>query len=135
LRTTGAPAPRWHFAVPAAHAQSDDRETAPALKRVEVVGSHLKRVEQEGPAPVSSSTRDEIAASGATRLGNPSTPCAPVTRLQSTWANTDRSPGEFFNGGVFAHRPGSMSQTSTLPAFLQVLELRAHHTGFRTRGC
>jgi iron complex outermembrane receptor protein len=56
------------LALPAGHAQSDDRETAPALEKVEVVGSHLKRVEQEGSAPVSSYTRDDIEASGATRL-------------------------------------------------------------------
>jgi iron complex outermembrane receptor protein len=41
-----------------------------APQRVEIVGSHLKRVEGEGPAPVSTYTRDDIEASGAARLGD-----------------------------------------------------------------
>ena len=57
------------LAVPAADAQADDRD-APPLERVEIVGSHLKRVEQDGPAPVSTYRRDEIEASGATRIGD-----------------------------------------------------------------
>ena len=40
------------------------------LERVEIVGSHLKRVDREGPAPVSTYTRDAIEASGAARLGD-----------------------------------------------------------------
>jgi iron complex outermembrane receptor protein len=40
------------------------------LEKVEIVGSHLKRVDREGPAPVSIYRRDDIEASGAARLGD-----------------------------------------------------------------
>ncbi len=55
------------FSSEAARAQ----DAAPQrLEKVEIVGSHLKRVDAEGPAPVSTYTRDDIEASGAARLGD-----------------------------------------------------------------
>ena len=55
------------LAAPAAGAQ--DRGVV-TLERVEVVGSHLKRIDAEGPAPVSVYRREDITLSGATRLGD-----------------------------------------------------------------
>jgi iron complex outermembrane receptor protein len=47
------------------------QDTAPLrLDKVEVVGSHLKRIDGEGAAPVSTYTRDDIEATGAARLGD-----------------------------------------------------------------
>jgi iron complex outermembrane receptor protein len=40
------------------------------LERVEIVGSHLKRLDQQGAAPVSVYTRDAIAATGVERLSD-----------------------------------------------------------------
>ena len=37
---------------------------------IEIVGSHLKRIEIEGPSPVSIYSREQIEASGALRLGD-----------------------------------------------------------------
>lgn len=47
-----------------------EEAAAQQLERVEIVGSHLKRVDAEGPAPVSVYRRDDIEASGAARLGD-----------------------------------------------------------------
>jgi iron complex outermembrane receptor protein len=51
--------------IDAARAQDEPA----ALERVEIVGSHLKQVEREGPAPVTVYRRADLAASGAERLG------------------------------------------------------------------
>lgn len=55
----------------AAQTQAQTQAGGPeTLERVEVVGSHLKRIEQQGAAPVSVYSRDEIAASGVDRLSD-----------------------------------------------------------------
>src|SRR5512138_145708 len=46
------------------------QEAAQQLDRVEVVGSHLKRADTETPTPISIYSRDEIAVSGAVRIGD-----------------------------------------------------------------
>lgn len=57
------------LAIPGEPARA--QEAAPQqLQKVEIVGSHLKRVDGEGPVPVSTYTRDDIEASGAARLGD-----------------------------------------------------------------
>lgn len=46
-------------------------QTAPLqIERVEIVGSHLKQIEREGPAPVTVYRRTDLEASGAERLGD-----------------------------------------------------------------
>ena len=57
------------LAIPGEPARAQD--AAPQqLQKVEIVGSHLKRVDGEGPVPVSTYTRDDIESSGAARLGD-----------------------------------------------------------------
>jgi iron complex outermembrane receptor protein len=56
--------------IAAGHAALAQGTTPVRLEPVEIVGSHLKRVDQEGPAPVTVIGRDEIDASGALRLGD-----------------------------------------------------------------
>jgi iron complex outermembrane receptor protein len=50
--------------LPCAPAQAGEEEP----QRVEIVGSHLKRPEQEGPTPITIYRRDDIEARGATLL-------------------------------------------------------------------
>jgi outer membrane receptor protein involved in Fe transport len=48
--------------------QAQDAEPV-RLERVEIVGSHIKRADTEGPAPISTYSREEIEATGAGRVG------------------------------------------------------------------
>jgi iron complex outermembrane receptor protein len=56
----------WAVAWPVCQASDAPKRLEP----IEIVGSHLKRVEDEGPVPVTVIRRDEIAASGAERVGD-----------------------------------------------------------------
>jgi iron complex outermembrane receptor protein len=57
------------LALAASGAFAQDAEPS-KLERVEVVGSHLRQLEQEGASPVLIYRRDDIEASGATRIGD-----------------------------------------------------------------
>ena len=86
------------FASPTAVIAQAAEAEPQRLDKVEIVGSHLKRVEQEGPTPISIYRRDEIEASGAMRLSD----FLLALPIASAGSFDDRATGFGFHTGAAA---------------------------------
>ncbi|MFG6448792.1 TonB-dependent receptor plug domain-containing protein [Roseateles sp. BYS180W] len=89
-------------------AQSADSTQPQQLQRVEVTGSHIKRIEKEGATPLTLIRREEIRATGATTITQL------LDKLPSASTNFDTGRSNSFAPGSSSVGLRGLGQTSTL---------------------